>query len=317
MSHYAKTRPDSESSNSYCNSYLFHEFKPSTTDMGSIPRFKGVVPQQNGRWGAQIYANNQRLWLGTFKSVTDAASAYDSAALKLHNTVEPHRNFPWTDITFHESNFQSNYSTEAILHMIKDGSYPSKFTDFLTHQMRDHQECTPKTPSYRLLFQKALTPSDVGKLNRLVIPKKFALKYFPNIGDETDGVDVQLPFYDKLMRLWTFRYCYWKSSQSYVFTQGWKRFVRENKLKANDVVAFYVYENQEGSKHGQMFCVIDVHHNAGSSNVGMVGLVQNENYGLVKEEKEEFEDSNPSVRSSSPSCDSGKKGFKLFGVQII
>ncbi|CAN6889686.1 unnamed protein product [Brassica oleracea var. botrytis] len=26
------------------------------------------------------------------------------------------------------------------------------------------------------------------------------------------------------MRQWKFRYCYWTSSQSFVFTSGWKRF---------------------------------------------------------------------------------------------
>ncbi|KAI3713005.1 hypothetical protein L1987_71575 [Smallanthus sonchifolius] len=29
-------------------------------------RFKGVVPWSNGRWGAQIYENHKRIWLGTF-----------------------------------------------------------------------------------------------------------------------------------------------------------------------------------------------------------------------------------------------------------
>ncbi|KAM6550146.1 hypothetical protein CsatB_021822 [Cannabis sativa] len=70
-----------------------------------LRKFKGVVPQQNGNWGAQIYANHQRIWLGTFKSEKAATMAYDSAAIKLQNG-DINRNFPWTNITLHEPNFK-------------------------------------------------------------------------------------------------------------------------------------------------------------------------------------------------------------------
>ncbi|CAL1373192.1 unnamed protein product [Linum trigynum] len=74
--------------------------------------------------------------------------------------------------------------------------------------------------SYVHLFQKELTPSDVGKLNRLVIPKKSALKYFSYILETLERAnlkhmmndDVELIFYDKAMKCWKFRYCYWRSS---------------------------------------------------------------------------------------------------------
>ncbi|CAL9191650.1 unnamed protein product [Musa hybrid cultivar] len=52
------------------------------------------------------------------------------------------------------------------------------------------------------MFEKPLTPSDVGKLNRLVIPKQHA------------------------------------ENQSYVLTKGWSRFVKEKRLDAGDVVLF-------------------------------------------------------------------------------
>ncbi|PWA88975.1 AP2/B3 transcription factor family protein [Artemisia annua] len=40
-----------------------------------------------------------------------------------------------------------------------------------------------------LLFEKELTPSDVGKLNRLVKPKKYAVRYFPTVphNDKSHG----------------------------------------------------------------------------------------------------------------------------------
>lgn len=101
-------------------------------------KFKGTVPQPNGHCGAQIYANHQRVWLGTFKSETEAAMAYDSAFIKLR-TRDNYRNFPWTNMFVHEHKFQSLHSTEATLNMIRDGSYPSKFEDFLRSQKKEHE----------------------------------------------------------------------------------------------------------------------------------------------------------------------------------
>ncbi|KAJ8570624.1 hypothetical protein K7X08_037596 [Anisodus acutangulus] len=90
------------------------------------------------------------------------------------------------------------------------------------------------------LFEKPLTPSDVGKLNRLVIPKQNAEKYFPLNGsiNEAGEKGFLLSFEDELGKLWKFRYSYWNSSQSYVLTKGWSRFVKEKKLDAGDVVLF-------------------------------------------------------------------------------
>ena len=39
-------------------------------------------------------------------------------------------------------------------------------------------------------------------------------------------------------KTWRFRYSYWNSSQSYVLTKGWSRFVKEKNLKAGDIVSF-------------------------------------------------------------------------------
>ncbi|KAG6476540.1 B3 domain-containing protein Os06g0107800-like [Zingiber officinale] len=92
-----------------------------------------------------------------------------------------------------------------------------------------------------LMFEKVVTPSDVGKLNRLVIPKQQAERHFPapaSAGSETTK-GVLLSFEDaRTGRAWRFRYSYWGSSQSYVITKGWSRFVKDKNLLAGDTVSF-------------------------------------------------------------------------------
>ncbi|XP_020206587.1 B3 domain-containing protein At2g36080 [Cajanus cajan] len=89
------------------------------------------------------------------------------------------------------------------------------------------------------MFEKPLTPSDVGKLNRLVIPKQHAEKYFPlGGGDSAECKGLLLSFEDESGKCWRFRYSYWNSSQSYVLTKGWSRYVKDKRLDAGDVVLF-------------------------------------------------------------------------------
>ncbi|XP_057518727.1 B3 domain-containing protein Os03g0120900-like [Amaranthus tricolor] len=87
------------------------------------------------------------------------------------------------------------------------------------------------------MFDKVVTPSDVGKLNRLVIPKQHAEKYFP-LYSTINEKGLLLNFEDRTGKQWRFRYSYWNSSQSYVMTKGWSRFVKEKKLDAGDIVSF-------------------------------------------------------------------------------
>ncbi|KAL4385680.1 hypothetical protein GQ457_15G020240 [Hibiscus cannabinus] len=87
------------------------------------------------------------------------------------------------------------------------------------------------------MFDKVVTPSDVGKLNRLVIPKQHAEKYFP-LDSSSNKKGLLLNFEDRNGKSWRFRYSYWNSSQSYVMTKGWSRFVKEKKLYAGDMVSF-------------------------------------------------------------------------------
>ncbi|KAG2290493.1 hypothetical protein Bca52824_050097 [Brassica carinata] len=87
------------------------------------------------------------------------------------------------------------------------------------------------------MFDKVVTPSDVGKLNRLVIPKQYAERYFP-LDSSSNEKGLLLNFEDLTGKSWRFRYSYWNSSQSYVMTKGWSRFVKDKKLDAGDIVSF-------------------------------------------------------------------------------
>ncbi|KAE8677204.1 AP2/ERF and B3 domain-containing transcription factor [Hibiscus syriacus] len=295
---------------------------------GSLPRFKGVVPQQNGHWGAQIYANHHRIWLGTFKSEKEAAMAYDSAAIKLRCGGNTHRNFPRTDLNVQEPAFQSLYSDEDVQNMIRDGSYQAKLEDFVKILSNKEGRSTVNLSkklvhgdtqfSCTQLFQKELTPSDVGKLNRLVIPKKHAVKHFPQIR-ETDQQrlaggaveDAELVFYDKLMKTWRFRYCYWRSSQSFVFTRGWSRFVKEKKLSEKDAVTFYACEECPGwDQNSRNFFLIDVNYN-GRKDTSADDDVRKDNLEL---ELNLGKKSYCSISGEDETVE--KRSVTLFGVQI-
>ncbi|KAK3020899.1 hypothetical protein RJ639_047211 [Escallonia herrerae] len=295
----------------------FRTKRPKHEGNFSASRFKGAVEQWNGHWGAQIYVNNKRIWIGTFESEIEAAMAYDSAAMKLGRGYS-RRNFPRTKINSQEKNFQSQFRSEAVLDMIRDGSYPSKFVNYLRLQLDVgkidiHCNLVPVqsngADSCRELFQKKLTPSDVGKFHRLVIPKSCALRYFPSFPDGAD--DMEVVFHDKSMIKWKFRYCHWKSSESFVLTRGWNKFVKEKELKPKDVDG-KVKETSEDE--GTAFHQLDSESNVDD------GKVEDE-FG----EKAQLLYGGENVRENQDSkehegiefVDAQRKCFRLFGVQII
>lgn len=289
----------------------------------AVTRYKGVVLQQNGHWGAQIYVPHGRIWLGTFKSEVEAARAYDSAAVKLHHG-DSDRNFPFSDVTIYEPAFQDHFSTEAILDMIRDGTYEPKLLEFVCtihspNSGGNGAAALPVAPVavdgvlFKEMFQKELTPSDVGKLNRLVIPKKHAMRFFPPVSpDAVDGISLE--FRDRLNRSWFFRYCYWKSSQSYVFTKGWNRFVKELGLRAKDTVIFYRCLQTEGLVR-RSFCLIDIVRGVGSTGGAEAGSPVEDAEGNEKPTGSDLEEDK--VEGLADLDESGEmKEMKLFGVWI-
>ncbi|EES02511.1 hypothetical protein BDA96_03G081800 [Sorghum bicolor] len=208
-------------------------------------RFKGVVPQPNGRWGAQIYERHARVWLGTFADEEAAARAYDVAALRYRGR-EAATNFPGAGASAPELTFLAAHSKAEIVDMLRKHTYADELRQGLRRGRGMGARAQP-TPAWArsLLFEKAVTPSDVGKLNRLVVPKQHAEKHFPlkrapeaSAAAATTGKGVLLNFEDGEGKVWRFRYSYWNSSQSYVLTKGWSRFVREKGLRAGDTIVF-------------------------------------------------------------------------------
>ncbi|KAI3812407.1 hypothetical protein L1987_17115 [Smallanthus sonchifolius] len=242
----------------------------SYVNYGYLQKYKGVVPQPNGNWGAQLYTNNQRIWLGTFTSEIDAAIAYDRASMKFRGVDAP-RNLPLTKSTLLEASFQSYYSIETILGMIKYGSYQAKFEGY-----------------QRVL--KADKESDIK-----VVAQGLA-------NDE-----VVLSIYDPQGRLWEFRYCYWKSSKSFVFTRGWNLFVKDKKLMPKDKIIFYFQENLEMQNMG--FWVIDTCKSSSHIGLSLKLSVKQEEEESLKDDKMDVE----MIQTSNVKI----QGLKLFGVQII
>uniref|UniRef100_A0ACD5VJ05 Uncharacterized protein n=1 Tax=Avena sativa TaxID=4498 RepID=A0ACD5VJ05_AVESA len=214
-------------------------------------RFKGVVPQPNGRWGAQIYEKHSRVWLGTFPDEDAAARAYDVAVLRFRgrDAVTNYQRVPEADEAGSSSAseldaelaFLNDHSKAEIVDMLRKHTYADELRQGLR---RGHGGRAHPTPAWARehLFEKAVTPSDVGKLNRLVVPKQQAERHFPlTVAAATgggSGKGVLLNFEDGEGKVWRFRYSYWNSSQSYVLTKGWSRFVREKGLGAGDTVVF-------------------------------------------------------------------------------
>lgn len=267
----------------------------NNTERGSYSRFKGVIALKSGKWGARISNTYKPYWLGTYQTEEEAAAAYDRAAIKLQRSDAP-LNFHWTAYSAGECTFQSLHSSEDILTMIKQKTYSANLRSFLGSTNHQPEEGTRTASSTNIgegiicniLFKKELTHSDVCHKSFLV-PKEYAIRHFPFLsgsisGDEDDhdegreeeeeeeyqdeGMDrtsMRLTFYDKHQRSWTFGYSYWRSTKSFVFTHGWRHFLKMNNLKPKDKVVFYRCVREEEVEEGKWFYMIEVEKNSGKA----------------------------------------------------
>lgn len=104
-------------------------------------------------------------------------------------------------------------------------------------------QCIPRTAKsvVNLLFEKLLTASDSDlKFGRIVIPKKYAETFFPEVF-EPKGI--MLNVLDLEGKEWEFSFRYWPNcgSRTYVL-EGVRDIMVSRKLQAGDTVSFYRVE---------------------------------------------------------------------------
>lgn len=246
---------------------------------------KGVVALLSGNWAANVYVNHNWICIGIFNTEEEAEMAYESTTIKLLiDSLD--KNLQKTDNIAQEPNTQKQVCV-AGTHSCRSVNIP---------QAHRQQDCTRTR-----LFEKVLTPSDVGKLYRIVIPKMHA-SCFPCVSDE-------LAFYDQSMTVWNFRLCVWKGSDSYVLSSGWKNFVRAKDLRANDKVIFFKCEHVETESVVHTYFAIDVEYNANRVQVEEASGNRGKNVvtdGEKSHVKEGVQNLNPEQNHSGNACTRGK-----------
>ncbi|KAI3945492.1 hypothetical protein MKW98_018309 [Papaver atlanticum] len=134
-------------------------------------------------------------------------------------------------VLVHDNEQQKQQQQQQLYHGLRSNNFVCEIRKSCAEEVADYEFIQKE-----FMFDKVVTPNDVGKRNRLVIPKRNGEKYFPSTTNNEKGL--LLSFEDRNGKPWRFRYSYWSSSQSYVMTTGWGKFVKENGLDAGDTVYF-------------------------------------------------------------------------------
>lgn len=227
-------------------------------------RYRGVVAQQSGKWGAQIYKKDERIWLGTFCTEVEAAETYDLAARCLHGThaVTNFNLSLQSDMDAEaEIQFFKSHTTTDILSMLRRHTYREELKRSRHMQCNDSGKVMPNTQRPRqLLFFKVVSAGDIGPQNRLLIRRQHAQKHFPlfrNSSGTAGHRGVMINFEDEKGKIWRFRYAYWSSSGNHVLNGGWAEFAKEKGLTPGDMVRFWRVTNEIGD---DVHLFIDCHH---------------------------------------------------------
>ncbi|KAE8708216.1 Detected protein of unknown function [Hibiscus syriacus] len=102
--------------------------------------------------------------------------------------------------------------------------------------------CTSSSPEYKTQLPPLGNSQSVSEANSARVDSDSTLELRSGAGDNIEKEHmfekVVTPSDDRNGKPWRFRYSYWSSSQSYVMTKGWSRFVKDKKLDAGDIVSF-------------------------------------------------------------------------------
>ncbi|CAM8977965.1 unnamed protein product [Rhodiola kirilowii] len=86
------------------------------------------------------------------------------------------------------------------------------------------------------LFEKTLSASDAGRIGRLVVPKKCAEAYFPNIS-QPEGLPLKVQ--DVKGKEWVFQFRFWPNNNSRMYVlEGVSAYIQSMQLLAGDKVTF-------------------------------------------------------------------------------
>ncbi|KAL3627658.1 hypothetical protein CASFOL_029021 [Castilleja foliolosa] len=86
------------------------------------------------------------------------------------------------------------------------------------------------------LFEKMLSASDAGRIGRLVVPKKCAEAYFPQIS-QPEGLPLKVQ--DVKGKEWVFQFRFWPNNNSRMYVlEGISPCIQSMQLQAGDVVTF-------------------------------------------------------------------------------